>query len=117
MQRTPVTHEVGVIVGRFQVPELHAGHRALFDHVIARHRKVLVVLGCAPAVNSVTNPLDFQARYQMVHETYPGLLATRVDDQNDDDRWSQQLDAAIAPHLTPGQRPLPYGSRDSFPSG
>ena len=56
------TTDVGVIVGRFQVNELHAAHRELIDTVIGNHKKVLIFLGLSPVRVTRHNPLDFTSK-------------------------------------------------------
>lgn len=109
-----VNHDVGVIVGRFQVPDLHDGHKALFNYVLERHRKVIVVLGVAPTVNTMNNPLDIDARFKMITSEYPGIVIAWVKDIPNDDDWSQSLDNIVNTHLTPTQSAVLYGGRDSF---
>lgn len=106
--------DVGVIVGRFQVPDLHDGHRALIDYVCERHRKVIVVLGTSPVPLTVNNPLDYQARAQMFREAYPDIITTQVRDTGDDHYWSGLLDATVNDLLGPREDALIYGGRDSF---
>lgn len=106
--------DCGVIIGRFQVAELHDGHRQLIDQVMARHRKVVVLLGISPLANSINNPLDFESRKQMLCEAYPSLTVLYVKDVNDDALWSKNVDAVITDVLTPTKTALLYGSRDSF---
>lgn len=106
--------DVGVIVGRFQVHELHPGHRALIDFVRGRHQKTIVVLGCGRMEGSRRNPLDVQSRQQMLRESYPDLLLGHVFDQRTDERWSDLVDEVIRPFLSPAQSVMLYGSRDSF---
>ena len=64
-------YSIGCIVARFQVDALHEAHKALIDFVAARHEKLLIVLGISPLPNSRNNPLPFDARRQMIQETYP----------------------------------------------
>lgn len=45
MKHETPTADCGVIVGRFQVAELHEGHRALIEGVMGRHKKVIILLG------------------------------------------------------------------------
>jgi len=104
----------GVIVGRFQVPELHTGHRALFDSVLNQHQHVLVLLGETGANLNPRNPLDFAARQRMIESAFgERVLIQSLHDAADDDVWCQRLDAAIHQH-TKGQAAVLYGSRDSF---
>lgn len=106
--------EVGVIVGRFQVPELHEAHRDLIQTVVDAHPKVLIVLGLSPVLGTRENPLDFVARKQMILESFPSVTCMFIKDVNSDAIWSKQLDRIISDFLTPNQQALLYGSRDSF---
>ncbi len=105
--------DYGVIVGRFQVPDLHAAHRGLFELVLARHSRVLVILGIAP-VSTVSDPLDYLTRKVMVQTTYPDVFVEGIRDiPGEDHKWSMQLDAIIRTALPHGTALL-YGGRDSF---
>jgi len=108
------TADVGVIVGRFQSPVLHEGHMGIFGQVLNKHRKVLVFLGLAHTRATINNPLDLEARRQMVSSTFPQVSVMYIKDCRDDDIWSRNLDKMIADNLNPGQTPILYGSRDSF---
>lgn len=107
-------YDVGVIVGRFQVHDLHKGHFDLIGHVCATHKKVIVLLGVSPIPTSSTNPLDFEARKQMLLHYFPHINVLYLKDVGDDDAWSQQLDSIVGDMLTPGQTCVLYGGRDSF---
>ena len=115
---------LGVIVGRFQVADLHEGHRALFDHVLAKHRHVLVVTGNTATKGSQRNPLDFGTRFLLLTSAFDlkvargELLVKSLNDQQSDAVWSENLDALIE-ECSSWWRPVPsrvvlYGSRDSF---
>ena len=109
---------VGVIIGRFQVPDLHPGHCALFDSVIAKHKKVLILVGSTPGVMvTQKNPLDFFTRKMMIAENYPNVMVLPVFDMPCDDNWSRSVDArvkeAFGDHLEANDVVL-YGSRDAF---
>lgn len=107
--------DVGVIVGRFQVPDLHEGHRDVLDYVAERHDKVIVFLGLTDVGMSTTeNPLDFQARKQMICAEYPEFEILYIKDMWSDELWSKKLDNQIADLTSPTQTVMLYGSRDSF---
>lgn len=107
--------DVGVIVGRFQVPDLHEAHVSLFEHVIETHARVLVFLGLSGAGQPTReNSLDFTARWQMIRAKYPDVEVHYIHDQGDDAAWSRRLDSEVARLLNPGQKVVLYGGRDSF---
>ncbi len=110
MRARPLSSAHGVIVGRFQVPDLHAGHRFLIEHVRARHESLLVVLGTTNAPDE-RNPLSYEARRDMLLETYPGIAIAPLSDHPSDAHWSALLDTLIREHA---EDALLYGSRDSF---
>lgn len=105
---------VGVIVGRFQTPELHAGHRYLIDTVLSLHPDVFVVLG-SPRFEfpGELNAMDFVTRRLMVHKAYPRMEVGALADCGSDMVWSEALDALIAERY-PHFEAVLYGSRDSF---
>lgn len=107
-------YDVGVLVGRFQVDELHPAHHALFGHVCEAHSKVLLFLGQSLVLGTRNNPLDFQARKQMVAADYPDILINPIKDMNSDEAWSKKLDRLIVDLLTPDQTLVLYGGRESF---
>lgn len=106
--------DVGILVGRFQVHELHEAHRDLIDTVRAKHDKVIIFIGLSPLRNTIHNPLDFASRKRMIHETYPDVEVYYVEDNQSDVVWSKNLDREINRWLTPTQTAVIYGSRDSF---
>lgn len=105
----------GVIVGRFQTPELHAGHRCLIDEVRRRHAKVLMLIGVTPANPTLRNPLDYETRKLMLEAVYGKAQITfaPIRDCKEDSVWYKQLETMIA-ELTGGESLCLYGSRDSF---
>lgn len=114
MQTALTQYDVGVIVGRFQVHELHDAHRDLISHVCANHEKVIILLGISPLPVSSNNPLDFEARKQMILSEFPDVNLFYIKDQQLDETWSKRLDEIIADNVMPGQSVVLYGSRDSF---
>ena len=113
-QVDPSKFDVGIIVARFQVPDLTEAHIQLLDHVFEEHSKVIVFLGNSPLWATQRNPLDFQARKQMLLASYPELNVVFINDMNDDELWSKGLDKQIGSLIHPGQTAVLYGGRDSF---
>jgi bifunctional NMN adenylyltransferase/nudix hydrolase len=105
--------DIGVLVGRFQVPDLHEGHRELIEKVAGWHKKFLLVLGCSPTLVTRRNPLDFQARKLMINAHYPEIPIVPLMDCADDDEWSKELDRRVQEVFPVGTITV-YGGRDSF---
>lgn len=114
MKHATDEYDVGVVVGRFQVPQLHAAHADLITSVVEQHEKVIIVLGKSPLVGTRQNPLDFEARKQMILERFPQVIVVYNKDQASDEVWSRKLDEVISDLVAPGQTAVLYGSRDSF---
>ena len=106
--------DVGVIVGRFQVPELHEAHKELIESVRARHPRVIVVLGMSVVQGTRNNPLDFAARKQMLQEVYPDVDVVYIKDAKSDEVWSKKLDEVVRDLVGPNLTAVLYGSRGSF---
>jgi len=106
--------QVGVIVGRFQVPMLHEGHHELIRSVIENHDRVIIVLGLSYSKCTFNNPYDYECRKNMFHETYPDLTIIYIKDCQEDEIWSKNLDTLIEDHVPPDTTICMYGSRDSF---
>lgn len=119
MKTVERTHTIGVIIGRFQVAELHEAHRELIETVLANHPKVLIYLGLSQVRGSIDDPLDFQPRKQMILEAfpadkYPNLNIAYIKDNRSDEEWSKKLDEMISDTRSPKDTVVLYGSRDSF---
>lgn len=106
--------EVGVIVARFQTPELHEGHQDIISLVRNNHPRVIVFLGLSPLRCTKNNPYDFSIRKAMIEETYKDVEVLYIDDVGDNSIWSTSLDRLISKNVGPGQKVTLYGSRDSF---
>lgn len=106
-------NSVGVIVGRFQVHELHEGHHDLIQQVIEKHKKVILFLGVPRTLSTVPNPLDFVTRKKMIEEYFPDITIIAIQDQYYNHTWSVILDNRIK-EIYPKDKVILYGSRDSF---
>lgn len=114
MQHLVEEFDVGVIVGRFQVHELHPAHREFIQHVCDEHRKVIIFLGLSPLKLTLNNPLDFESRKQMILAEFPQVTVLYQNDVPDDAVWSRRLDGQVRDHLMPSQTAVLYGGRDGF---
>lgn len=110
---TPSDYKVGVVIARFQINELHHGHKMLVQHVIDNHKHVIVFLGVPRVKNSKRNPLDFDTRKQMVLSEFPDVTVLPLFDQRKNENWSSKLDEALSVPFGESTFLL-YGSRDSF---
>jgi len=115
-EETIVIGGVGALVGRFQVPELHDGHKELLRTVMARHDKVIILLGMSPLRASKNNPLNFQSRKKMIEEFDPSIECYYIEDKPSDKDWSNSLDSIISKHVPFDEKVILYGCRDSFMS-
>lgn len=103
---------IGVIVARFQVAKLHDGHIHLIDSVYAKNDEVFIMLGESPK-RDLKNPLSFNVRMGMIHQTYPYAMVFKIKDHPINAVWSQNLDRLIEVTSNGAEVTL-YGSRDSF---
>ena len=110
----PNKNSVGVIVGRFQVPDLHEGHKGIIEEVQENHAKVLIVLGVAPIKATKNNPLDFKARQKMIETAFPNVDVVYAVDQADNQVWVTKVEEIIEQNCPPLKSITLYGSRDSF---
>lgn len=105
--------KTGVIVGRFQVPYLHDGHKHLIDHVGKECDQIVFILG-SPAKQDLRNPLDFHIRADMVKDYMwhrDNVIVYELQDRESDKEWSDYLDRLLD-SLEGGI--FLYGSRDCF---
>jgi len=108
------TPDVAVIVGRFQVDDLHEGHVDFLNKIVDSHSKTIVFLGLSPIKCSKNNPLDFEARKQMIIAKFPDIIVLYIPDTYSNGKWSDNLDNQIK-HITGiNQDVVLYGNRDSF---
>ena len=105
--------DIGVVVARFQVPNLHDGHKDLINYVKSRHDKIIVILGLAPFQYTYNNPLDFRTRMYMLQSEYPDIKIGYIADCYSDEQWSKELDSIISKYVK-NKDVILYGSRDSF---
>jgi bifunctional NMN adenylyltransferase/nudix hydrolase len=105
--------KLGVVVGRFQVPEIHQGHRHLIDYVSNKNDELLIVIGSGRGFPTPRNPLSFETRKEMLLHEYPNATVAQIFDNPSDNEWSLDLDSIVAALFSRYEVTL-YGSRDSF---
>lgn len=114
VQDDALKSDVGVIVGRFQVPRLHSEHIELIKTVKERHLRTVIFLGTPCTRVTRRDPLEYKLRRQMIADVFPDIDDVYfILDKPDDIQWSKDLDAQIAHHIGDKSAVL-YGSRDSF---
>jgi len=107
--------KVGVIVGRFQVPYLHAGHLYLIGTAIQECDKVIIIFGCTKGkVLNEKNPYSSEQRSDMINKVFPGLTYTEIEDMDSNDEWSKRIDHLVACRIYEPKDAILYHSRDSF---
>lgn len=107
------TVDIGVVIGRFQVPELHAGHLAVIQKAHEEARNILIFIGVAPALGATYSPLDYSTRAKMVQEQFPEAIVLPLLDRPTNTEWSKHLDLMIRSTFPIGTVML-YGGRDAF---
>lgn len=108
------TTDVGVIIGRFQLHQLHTEHVKLISSVLSKHEKVILFLGTTVATSTKKNPLDFITRKAMIEEVFGNeIVILPLPDCRSNAVWSMQIDTKIREIFPSGSVTL-YGSRDSF---
>lgn len=104
---------VGVVIGRFQVDELHEGHIKLLNYVKNNHNHMLILLGVRPTPPNQEHPLGFELRQQMLKAYHQDATILPVIDRSSDEAWSNQVDELVEITFPP-QEVVLYGGRDSF---
>lgn len=105
--------EIGCLVARFQVDDLHNGHKELLEYISNKHKKVILFLGVPRAENTRKNPLDFATRKMMVQINFPNIIILPLSDQRSNTNWSKSLDDLVVIPFG-SKKTILYGSRDSF---
>lgn len=89
------SNQLAVVIGRFQIDQLHDGHKKLLEHATSVSKHLLVLIGDRKTPPTSTNPLSYAIRAQMVRELVPHATILPLQDHRDDKVWSRQLDTTI----------------------
>lgn len=109
--------KIGVIIGRFQLPNPHAGHKYLFNFVKEECDEVIILVGVAPVSFTDKNPLPYSLRSPIIQQTFSGAIVLPLQDKADDYEWSEHVDAIIDQYSTSDDKVKIYHSRDGFING
>ncbi len=112
MSQTSNLPGVGVVVGRFQTPHLHNGHKYVLDHA-NKHHKLLIFVGVHRAPGSFRNEMDFETRKKMLQKEYPNAIIMPIQDEKLDSYWTDKLENLIHV-ICPLSEPTLYHGRKSF---
>jgi bifunctional NMN adenylyltransferase/nudix hydrolase len=105
---------VGVVIGRFQVPQLTIAHVALCQSVRRDQDALAVLLGVSPTDGrSAENPLTFVQRRELFKDIC--ALVFPIADKSTDEEWSRDVDALIRTTFPSDRYEVTlYGGRKSF---
>lgn len=81
-----------LFLGRFQ--PFHKGHYNAITAAEARY-EVIVGIGSAATHHTHENPLMFEEREQILNSCVPGITVLGFEDRNDNDEWTDQVEAAV----------------------
>lgn len=85
----------GVVVGRFQVPELLPCQKKMIQEVIDTHSTTFICICLSVVRNSRANPLDYETRRQMILSEFPKVHVFYVEDCECNAAWSKKLDVSV----------------------
>jgi bifunctional NMN adenylyltransferase/nudix hydrolase len=115
---------VGVIIGRFQTPYLHEGHKQFINIVKSKCDLLIIFIGTSRPRLARKNPLPYEVRKHMIIDEVGNhnVIVEVLEDHQSDDYWSNNLDTKIKNILSsikskeenPTYDITLYGSRDSF---
>lgn len=107
---------IGIIIGRFQVPELHPGHLHLIKSALENFDEVHIVVGVTKGDKlDKRNPLPYEAREIMLLDSFPELFGKlhTIEDIGNWPVWVETLDRDILDRIAEEGQVVIVGSRDS----
>jgi 8-oxo-dGTP pyrophosphatase MutT (NUDIX family) len=103
--------KIGVVVARFQGPNLHKGHISLLQRVQEKVDHLVVILGISPVV-CPRDPLPYGVRQKMVFSLFPTATIWGVPNYRHDRDWAAAIDGFLYQTFPRADVTL-YGCRDS----
>lgn len=118
MTNSQTSNSVGVIISRFQTPDLTNAHQSLIREVLCRHTNVVIFIGMA-SMPSRRDPMDFQTRESMVRQfiaewNCKTVTILPLPNMSSDHAWSESVDRQISEIYPMCSNVILYGGRDSF---
>ncbi len=92
--------KIGILIGRFQVPEPHEGHVFLINSILERVDKLIILIGSSNKARSVKNPYTYRERINAISRHY-GWSESRIefapinDYMYNDAQWMADVAATI----------------------
>lgn len=88
--------KLGVLIGRFQVPQMHEGHRFIVRRMLEQCDEVLILFGSANRTRSVKNPFTYRERREATHRLFPSVITAPLNDYlYNDSQWMADVAATI----------------------
>ncbi len=105
---------VGVVLGRFQLPVLHEGHKALIREVQKRHDTVILVIASTPVFLNRKNPLSGELRRALLETEFANqnVVVRELHNNPSNEVWSANFDRLLTETMT-NTRFIIYGARDN----
>jgi bifunctional NMN adenylyltransferase/nudix hydrolase len=105
--------KIGCIIGRYQVPYLHAGHKDLINYVKDNNESLILLIGTNPVSGTRYNPMDFQTRKIMIQRDFPEAVILPLIDKSNNKAWSEQIDQILNNLYQFNKNITIYGGRDN----
>jgi bifunctional NMN adenylyltransferase/nudix hydrolase len=113
--------KIGLVIGRFQVPELTIGHEYLLETACGLTDKLIVLIGKSEA-QTKRNPLSYEIRERMIEDYFksvnlksqPGsIVILPLNDHPDDKKWAESIHEILMNAGGWGRQVFVFGGRDS----
>lgn len=106
--------KVGIVIGRFQVPNLHSGHVHLINSAMEDSDELIIFIGEGKESFTKRDPFPAFIRRKMIRSLYPTAKIYTILDKDTDEEWVKLIDEFITKITDPEDDIVMYGSRDSF---
>ncbi len=106
--------KIGILIGRFQVPEPHEGHRFLIKRILERVDELVILVGSSNQARSPRNPYTFLERREAIYNSFKDIksriLVVPINDyMYNDSQWMADVAATIKHCVGVNQETILYG--------